>query len=125
MNEPNESQAGKKVAQMLDQGLDDITVSTLDRLQSARRASLESYRSAETMINVGRGTSARNGHEWHLRTRRFVSLVSLVLALMGIVYWQSLQQSDENEDIDIMLLIDDLPVNAYLDNEFEEWLAGS
>ena len=44
---------------------------------------------------------------------------------MGIIYWQSLQQGDENEDIDIMLLVDDLPINAYLDNEFEAWLAGS
>ena len=121
----NEPQAGEKIAQILDQGLDNIKQGTLDRLQSARRASLENYRSADTIVNVGRGASARNGHEWHLKSRRLVSLVSLLLALMGIVYWQSLQQSDENEDIDIMLLIDDLPVNAYLDNEFEAWLAGS
>jgi CHASE3 domain sensor protein len=121
----NNPQTGKKVAQILDQGLDDIKQETLDRLQSARRASLENYRSAETIVNVGRGASARNGHEWHLKSRRFVSLVSLLLALIGIAYWQSLQQSDENEDIDVMLLIDDLPVNAYLDNEFEAWLAGS
>lgn len=121
----NDPEKGKKVAQMLDQGLDDIKQETLDRLQSARRASLENYRSAETIVNVGRGASARNGHEWHLKSRRFVSLVSLLLALIGIAYWQGLQQSDENEDIDIMLLIDDLPVNAYLDNEFEAWLAGS
>ena len=121
----NEPQAGKKIAQILDQGLDNIRQGTLDRLQSARSASLENYRSADTIVNVGCGASARNGHEWHLKSRRFVSLVSLLFALMGIVYWQSLQQSDENEDIDIMLLIDDLPVNAYLDNEFEAWLAGS
>jgi hypothetical protein len=120
----NESQTGKKVAQILDRGLDDIRQGTLDRLQSARRASLENYRSVETIVNVG-GASARNGHEWHLKTRKFASLVSLLLALMGIVYWQSLQQGDENEDIDIMLLIDDLPVNAYLDNEFDAWLSGS
>jgi hypothetical protein len=121
----NESQTGKKVTQILDGGLDDIRQGALDRLQSARRAALENYRSAETIVNVGRGASARNGHDWHLKTRKFVSLVSLLLALMGIVYWQSLQQGDENEDIDIMLLIDELPVNAYLDNEFDAWLSGS
>ncbi|HVW63566.1 MAG TPA: DUF3619 family protein [Nitrosospira sp.] len=119
----NEPQTGKRIAQILDQGLDDISQGTLDRLQAARRASLENYRPAEVMVNVG-GVSVRSGHEWHLKSRRFVSLVSLLLALMGIVYWQSLQ-SDENEDIDIMLLIDDLPVNAYLDNELDTWLEGS
>ncbi|GAB1720315.1 MAG: DUF3619 family protein [Nitrosospira sp.] len=119
----NEPQTGKKIAQILDQGLDNIRQGTLDRLQSARSASLENYHPAETIVNVG-GASVRSGHEWHLKRGRFVSLVSLLLALMGIVYWQSLQ-GDENEDIDIMLLVDDLPVNAYLDNEFETWLEGS
>jgi hypothetical protein len=33
-----------------------------------------------------------------------------------------LQQSDENEEIEIMLLVDDLPIDAYLDDELGEWL---
>ena len=43
----------EKIAQLLDRGLDDIKQSTLNRLQSARRASLENYHMAETMVNVG------------------------------------------------------------------------
>ncbi len=35
-------------------------------------------------------------------------LIALLFALAGIVYWQTLQQGDENEEIDIMLLADDL-----------------
>ena len=46
----------------------------------------------------------------------------LVLLWRVLHYWQTLQQGDENEEIDIMLLVDDLPVNAYLDNEFDAWL---
>ncbi len=37
----NESKLGNKIAQLLNRSLDDIEQHTLNRLQSARRASLE------------------------------------------------------------------------------------
>lgn len=118
----NEPEIGGKVARLLDLGLDDIKQSTLNQLQSARRASLESYHMAEGTVAVGRGASARSGHDWYLKTGKLLSLITLLFALASIVYWQALHQSDENEEIDIMLLVDDLPINAYLDNEFDAWL---
>lgn len=123
MSEPEE--VGRKVARLLDCGLDDIKQSTLNRLQSARRASLENYHMAEAVVNVGqgaRGASTRGGHDWHSRTGRWLSVITLLFALAGVLYWQSFQQSDENEEIEIMLLVDDLPIDAYLDDEFDEWL---
>ncbi len=118
----NEAEVGKKVARLLDYGLDDIKQSTLNRLQSARRASLENYRGAETTVTVGHGVSAQGGHDWHFKTRKRLSLIALLFVLLSAVYWQALHQGDENEEIDIMLLVDDLPINAYLDNEFDAWL---
>ncbi|MDQ3185771.1 MAG: DUF3619 family protein [Pseudomonadota bacterium] len=118
----NEPETGRKIARLLDRGLDDIKQSTLNRLQSARRASLENYRTGEAIITVGRGASARGGQDWHLTTAKLLSLITLLSALVSVVYWQALHQSDENEEIDIMLLVDDLPINAYLDNEFDAWL---
>lgn len=118
----NESETGKKVAQLLDRGLDDIKQSTLNQLQSARRASLENYRMAGAIVTVGGGVSARSGHDWRLKTGKLLSLITLLFALASGVYWQALHPGDENEEIDIMLLIDDLPISAYLDNEFDAWL---
>ena len=46
----NEHEIGKKITQLLDLGLDDIKQSTLNRLQSARRASLENYHMAESVV---------------------------------------------------------------------------
>ncbi len=117
-----EPELGRKVAQLLYNGLNDLKQGTLNQLQSARRASLENYRMAETIVTVGRGTSARGGHNWHLKTGKLLSLITFLLVLLSAVYWQALHQSDENEEIDIMLLVDDLPINAYLDNEFDAWL---
>ena len=120
----NESEIGKKTAQLLDLGLDDMKQSTLNRLQSARRASLENYHMAEVAVSVGQGATAR-GHDWHLGTRKLLSAIALLFAIAGVIYWPALQPGDENEEIDIMLLVDDLPINAYLDDEFDAWLNGS
>jgi uncharacterized protein DUF3619 len=118
----NEAEVGKKVARLLDSSLEGIKPSTLNQLQVARRASLKNYRGAETIVNVGHGASAQRGHNWHFKTGKLLSLMALLFTLVSVAYWQALQQGDENEEIDIMLLVDDLPVNAYLDNEFDAWL---
>ncbi|MDN5836852.1 MAG: DUF3619 family protein [Nitrosospira sp.] len=118
----NEPEVGRKVAQLLDNGLGDLKQGTLNQLQSARRASLENYRMAETIVTAGRGASARVGNDWRLKTGKLLSLITFLLVLASAVYWQALTQSDENEEIDIMLLVDDLPINAYLDNELDAWL---
>jgi hypothetical protein len=101
--------------------------STLNRLQAARRAALENYQVAEEMVSVAQGASAgmQRGHHSRIGIRKLLSILALLFAITGVVYWQNFQQSDENEDIDIMLLLDDVPVNAYLDDEFDAWLEGS
>lgn len=118
----NEPELGRKIARLLDHGLDDIKQSTLNQLQSARRAALENYHMTEEIVTAGHGVSARGGHDWHLKTRKWLSLIMLLFAFASVVYWQTFQQGDENEEIDIMLLVDDLPINAYLDDEFDAWL---
>jgi hypothetical protein len=121
----NETELGREVAQLLDRGLDDIKQGTLNRLQSARRASLENYHVAETVVRLGQSgqvASSRGGHQGHSRAGKLLSVITLLLALASAIYWQNLQQSDENEEIEIMLLVDDLPIDAYLDDEFGEWL---
>ena len=117
-----ESDVGRRVAHLLDNGLDHIRQGTLNRLESARRASLENYHVVEAMVDAGQGASARTGSDWHSGARKLLSAIALVFALASVVYWQALQPGDENEEIDIMLLVDDLPIDAYLDDEFDAWL---
>jgi apolipoprotein N-acyltransferase len=117
-----QEEIGRKVSRLLDSRLGDIKQSTLNRLQSARRASLEGYHMTGTVVNVGQGVSTRSWHEWHAKTRKLLAVIALLFALGGVLYWHSFQQSDENEELDVMLLADDLPVDAYLDDEFDEWL---
>jgi len=48
-----------------------------------------------------------------------------VLSLLGVTYWQLVIQANDIAEIDVSLLTDDLPINAYLDNNFEAWLKRS
>ncbi len=119
----NESKLGNKIAQLLNRSLDDIEQHTLNRLQSARRASLEkNYRVVETLVTAGDSPTIRGENSSYFNAKNLISLVTLLLVLAGVSYWQTLQYGDQNEEIDIMLLADDLPINAYLDNEFDVWL---
>lgn len=119
----NEFKLGNKIAQLLNRSLDDIEQHTLNRLQSARRASLEkNYRVVETLVTAGDSPTIRGENSSYFNAKNLISLVTLLFVLAGVSYWQTLQYGDENEEIDIMLLADDLPINAYLDNEFDVWL---
>lgn len=127
----NEQELGSKVARLLDRSLDGIKQGTLYRLQSARRASLEDYRVAETdavAISGGVGVLRRSGynaHDRHFNAKMLLLLATLLLTLAGTAYWQILQQEDEIDEIDALLLSDELPINAYLDKGFDAWLTHS
>lgn len=117
----NEDDVGKGAARLLNRGLENIEQDTLNRLQSARRATVKNYHTAGTRLSTGQGTSALSGHGWHLKTGKRLSVFALLFAIGGILYLHALQQGYENEEIDIMLLVDDLPIDAYLDNELDTW----
>ena len=48
----------------------------------------------------------------------------LLIAALGFGYqqWQALQQVREFEELDLQLLASDLPIDAYLDRGFQNWL---
>lgn len=118
----NESELGNKIAQLLNRSLDNIERNTLNRLQSVRRTSLKNYHAVETLVTAGDSPTVRGENSSYFNARNLISLVTLLLVLAGVSYWQTLQYGDENEEIDILLLADDLPINAYLDNKLDVWL---
>lgn len=119
----NEREAGKKVARLLDQGLEDIDRDILTRLQTVRQTAVQSYQVRAGAVAVGADGSLRGGFlHWRGGARTVLTALTLLLALTGMLYWQILQQGDENEEIEIMLLADELPIDAYFDDEFGSWL---
>jgi len=123
----NEQELAKQIVQHLDQGLGQIKQGSLYQLQSARMAALNHYReSPQTVFGMAwAGDFAfRITHNRHFNLRNLIAAGMLVLGLIGVTYWQSMQSSDIAE-IDASLLSGELPISAYLDSGFEAWLKRS
>jgi hypothetical protein len=122
----NEQDFARKVVANLDQGLVRIKEGTLYRLQSARNNALNHYREPSAPIAglVWAGEVAfRLGHSRYLNGRNAMAAALLVLSLIGVSYWRV--QTSDIADIDAGLLACELPINAYLDNDFDAWLKRS
>lgn len=118
----NEQELGKRIAKLLDCSADEtIKQSTLYRLQSARRAALENCQPTVKIINSGNGSSVYGGHGRHFNAGKLLLLLTILFVLVSTVYWQFLD-NNKYAAIDTMILADDLPIDAYIDNEFDEWL---
>ena len=57
-----------------------------------------------------------------LTVRVMLPLVILAAGVSGVYSWQQYQRAAEVEEIDAQLLTDDLPIDAYLDRGFQNWL---
>ena len=124
----NESEIASKIVRHLDQGLGTIKQGTLYQLQSARKAALDRYRDAPQPV-LGMAwagnLASRVSQNRYFNARNVLALGLLVLSLIGITYWQLVVQANDLADVDANLLTDDLPINAYLDTNFEAWLKRS
>ena len=69
--------------------------------------------------------ASRVSQNRYFNARNVLALGLLVLSLIGITYWQLVVQANDMADVDANLLTDDLPINAYLDTNFEAWLKRS
>jgi hypothetical protein len=110
----------------LEQGANQLGQGTLYRLQAARNAAMQKYHAEPAIGLAGEGlTASRLRHSQLLSARILLPLALVLLSLGGIVYWQTAKQSNDIEEIDAHLLTDDLPINAYLDKDFDAWLKRS
>jgi len=119
----NEERYAHRIRQTLNLGLQDIPPAASRRLEAARHLALSRQKQAEPqLVTTGAGFMA-------FRTSASVPYFKQVLAVMALLagmwisfYWHSVQYVTELENVDSALLTDDLPPDAFLDNDFFEWL---
>jgi hypothetical protein len=124
----NEQELASKIVQRLDQGLGELKQGTLYQLQSARKAAIDRYSEApQPALGLAwAGDIAFHlSQSRYLRLRNFLALGLLLLGLIGVTYWQVAMQGNDIAEIDASLLGGDLPIDAYLDDDFEAWLKRS
>ena len=131
----NEQDLGLRIRTALDASLH-LAPEVAVRLHGARERALERHRTTDRGLVTGIAGLARV-----LRFGEFqgswaqvaLSIAFLVTALVGVHYWQdaretalaAAQATEEYVEVDTRVLTGDLPINAYLDEDFQSWLKQS
>ena len=122
----NEKDFGEKISRLLQQGADQVDAVTAAKLKVARLQALEHYRAKQPVLGLAWAGEAANRLSAYLHRPAFWGpAVTLLLVVAGAVYWQQVHQQNDGDDIDAFLLAGDLPINAYIDKDFDAWPKGS
>ena len=122
MNRPDDEVAAQFIVKQLDDGAENLAPATRERLALARRTALARYpERTAPVFGLAWAFNAVSGRGGPHTARYLVAVAALVLGLAGIAYWQTKAPNDFS-DIDLGLLTDDLPIDAYLDKGFDSWL---
>jgi uncharacterized protein DUF3619 len=124
-----DDELARRIIQHLDFGADHIEPRTRERLLEARKAALSHYKEE---LQPARGLAWAGGaltrrESSFFSPRNVIAGAALIAVLIGMAYWQNNGSNPANElaDIDVGLLTEDLPINAYLDKGFDSWLKRS
>jgi hypothetical protein len=118
----NEQQFGNRIRHLLNQGLE-LDPAKRERLRGARQQALERQRPEPVALLRWAGNVLGDFDRWRgLSARVLLPVALLVLAVSGIYTWEEKQRLAELVEIDADLLTDDLPIDAYLDRGFQNFL---
>ena len=118
----NEMHFGNRIRQALNQGLR-LEKSHVERLRAARERALARQRPEPAPAlawadNVLGGLGGWSG----VSLRLVAPLAALAISVAALYTWQQNRVISDFEELDAMLLTDDLPIDAYLDRGFQNWL---
>ena len=118
----NEQELGKEIAKLLDHSINEnMKQSTVYRLQSARRAALENCQPTLKIMNSVNGTSVYGEHDGYFNIGKLLLLLTVLFAfiLVSTTYWQFLEKGKYAAVDDTEMLVDDSPIDTYIDNVLE------
>ena len=119
----NEAHFGNRIRQALNHGINDISPASARRLEAARHLALSRQKQTERELVVaghGRGISIQEAGTPY--SRQILAIIALLVGMWLAFYWHSVQYITELEEVDSALLSDDLPPEAFLDNDLLKWL---
>ena len=120
----------KKITAYLDHGTADLKAGTAYRLQLARAEALArladphrvpELRVAGAQASGGSGTTGGERRFW-ASGRLWIGIALVAAAGVGYQQWEAYQQQNDLEETDAAILSSELPIDAYLDRGFQNWL---
>lgn len=119
----NEKEFGAKLKPWLDRAASEVGQMQATRLKSARLRALDAYQEPVRilgLVSVSGGTAQVIRYSIVQRALLFLP----VLFLLAFLAVQSMQEPDLGE-LDAQLLTQELPPDAFLDQDFRSWLGKS
>ncbi len=128
-----EARFARRIASCLNESTRQVPLDVGERLRFSREKALQAaqrVRRADATHGLGASVSGTallgsSGSSWWLRVASFLPLVALVGGLVLIQERQMNTQISVAAEVDEALLGDDLPINAYRDPGFSEFLKAS
>lgn len=131
MSDQERDLAGK-ITSYLDRGAAELRPGLAYRLQRVRAEALARLSEPERASALapaflaGRTATIGGGpRPFYHQLRFWLAIVVLATAVFGTQQWRAYQQVKELEDLDSQILTSDLPIDAYLDRGFQNWLKAS
>lgn len=117
-----------KVRHALNEHLDHLPASTVDRLASARKIAVSRKKSQPVAVRLLQRAFAGGGNsspQVSLLNKMGVAipLLAMVIGLAGIYQVEEEQRIAEIAELDAAVLSDELPLTAYMDEGFNAYLA--
>lgn len=127
LSEHELNRVGKALRPYLDAGAQDIKPGIAYRLAEARRAAVASLDAQSASATTANGSTLVVAGGWRTRISdwRFWAtglIVAGVLSTYGFQQWNDFVTARDTADVDVMLLADDVPVDALLDKGFSHFL---
>lgn len=127
LNPTQADQFGLSAAALLRQGSQSLPAGIKDRLYAARLKAL-SVKKPEK-VRIQQHILANSTGSWSSGSRSFwdnvgwvAPLIVLVFGLIGIAQWQQDSRINDIAELDVALLTDDVPPDAYADSGFMGFL---
>jgi uncharacterized membrane protein YebE (DUF533 family) len=121
----------RKLTGYLDRGSAELKAGTAYRLQLARAEALArladprrqtAAQAPMALAGAGTGTLGGGGSGLRMNVKLGIGILLIVVAALGYQQWQAYQQLQDLEETDAAILSSDLPIDAYLDQGFQNWL---
>ena len=119
----NEERYASRIRQALNHGLKDIPPASARRLEAARHLALAHQKQAVPQMVL----AGHRSHFFRFATdnrymRQILAVLALLLGMWISFYLDSVKYISALEEVDSALLSDDLPPEAFLDEDFFSWL---
>ena len=121
----NQEEQARRIVELLDDSTQQVSAEQRSRLAEARKLALERYHHEPVLAPAWAGAISGFTERPLFGVRYVIPVAALVLGLLGVAYVHNGGLSNDTADIDVGLLTDELPIDAYLDQGFDSWLKRS